>query len=473
MPELPEVETVRRTLEHQIMNEKITKVEVYYSPIIENVQVDEFINKINGQTFRSFHRYGKYLIFIFDSVSLITHLRMEGKFFIKPIDEIRSIHEHIIFTLASGRTIRYHDTRKFGKMVLIESTNINEIMKYPSLKKLGPEANTTNVTFDYLYNKLTKRHDSIKVALLDQEVMAGLGNIYVDEVCYLSKLHPTMSCDLITKDDVNNIIKYSKEVLDKAILAGGTTIRSYTSSLGVTGRFQLSLHVHSREGETCYECGTTIVKTFVGGRGTYYCPKCQMIRRPMVIGITGGIATGKSSVSKYITNKGYTVISSDEIVKKLYDLQRVKDLIKNTFGNMYITNNKINKELLGQLVYNNKEMRIKLNELIHPLVKERINNYVAHSNEPIIFIDVPLLYEAKFDSLCDKVIVVYTNPITNIIRLMTRDGISEEYANIKIKSQMSIDEKCEKANYIIDNSDELCYTYKQIDKVLEKIKEAK
>ena len=472
MPELPEVETVRRTLEHQIMNEQIIQVEVHYSPIIENINVHEFCDQLINQTFRSFHRYGKYLIFVFDTVSLITHLRMEGKFFIKPTNEIRSIHEHIIFKFNSGKTLRYHDTRKFGKMVLVNSTNINDIMNYPSLKKLGPEANS-DFSFDYLYDKLKKRHDSIKVALLDQEVIAGLGNIYVDEVCFLSKLHPTMSCDLITKEDVENIIKYSKEVLDKAILAGGTTIRSYTSSLGVTGRFQQSLLCHSREGEKCYNCGITIIKTFVGGRGTYYCPKCQELRRPKIIGITGGIATGKSSVCKYLLDNGYSVISSDEIVKKLYESQKVKDLIKNTFGDIYIKNNKIDRNELGKLVYNNNELRIILNNLIHPLVKERILNYINHSNDSVVFVDVPLLYEAKFDDICDEVIVVYTNPYTNLIRLMIRDNISEEYANIKIASQMSLDEKCEKANYIIDNSNELCYTYKQIEKVIEKIKEAK
>lgn len=470
MPELPEVETVRRTLEHQINNETITEVEVYYSPILENVDVDTFKNKLKNQTFRQFKRYGKYLIFIFDTVSLITHLRMEGKFFIKPVDEIRSIHEHIVFTFSSSITLRYHDTRKFGKMVLLETTNFDEIMKYPSLRKLGPEANTINVTFDYLYNKLTKRHDSIKVALLDQEVMAGLGNIYVDEVCFLSKLHPTMSCDLITKEDVENIIKYSKIVLDKAILAGGTTIRSYTSSLGVTGRFQLSLLCHSREGEKCHVCNDTIIKTFVGGRGTYYCPTCQKLRRPLVIGITGGIATGKSAVSNYL-KKNYLVISSDELVKKLYDTQKVKDLIKDTFGADYITNNKINRDTLGKLVYNNEEARTKLNNLIHPLVREKIMSTISHCSDSIIFIDVPLLYEAKFEDLCDKVIVVYCNPITNLIRLMTRDEITEEYANIKMASQMSLDEKCQKADFIIDNSDELCYTYKQIDSILCKIKE--
>ena len=129
----------------------------------------------------------KYLVFIFNHVSIISHLRMEGKFFLKSIDDPIIKHEHIIFYFESGRTLRYHDTRKFGKMALIHSTSWNEIMSYPSVKKLGPEANTTNLTKEYLYSKLKKLKEPIKSALLNQEILAGLGNIYVDEVCFMAK----------------------------------------------------------------------------------------------------------------------------------------------------------------------------------------------------------------------------------------------------------------------------------------------
>lgn len=470
MPELPEVETVRRTLEHQILNEEIKDVKVYYDNIIENVSTDEFIKKLKGECITKINRYGKYLIFIFNHVSIISHLRMEGKFFLKDENEPKEKHEHIIFEFVSGRTLRYHDTRKFGKMALISSININDIMEYPALRKLGPEANC-EVSPQYLYNALKMRHEPIKTALLNQEVIAGLGNIYVDEVCFLSKIHPHTSCCYITFDDVENIIKNAKLTLDKAITEGGTTIRSYTSSLGVTGRFQVYLHVHTKEGCPCEICNTTIKKMVVGGRGTYYCPNCQKEIKPYVIGLTGGIAMGKSIITKYLVNNDYYVIDSDEIVKSLLKEEKVKASIANLFGEEFITNNTIDKGKLAKLIFQNESKRQQLNSLIHPLVKEKIKHKIKQSSSKLIFVDIPLLYEASFDDLCDKVIVIYTDYDTNLKRLMERDNIAIEYAKSKIASQMDIEIKKEKANYIIDNSHDLCYTYKQLEEILKTIKE--
>lgn len=469
MPELPEVETVRRTLEHQIINEEIKDIKVYYDKIIENVSKDEFVTKLIGEAITKINRYGKYLIFILNNVSIIAHLRMEGKFFLKDVNEPVEKHEHIIFEFKSNRTLRYHDTRKFGKMALINSTDMSVIMNYPSLKKLGPEANQ-NVSEEYLYNALVKRHEPIKTALLNQEIIAGLGNIYVDEVCFLSKIHPHTSCTFITKNDVATIIKNAKTILDKAILAGGTTIRSYTSSLGVTGRFQVYLHVHTKEGSPCDVCGTIVKKMVVGGRGTYYCPNCQKEKTKLAIGITGGIAMGKSEVTKYLKSHQYEVVDSDEIVKNLLKEQKVINQIKELFGDDYIENEKVNKVKLGQLIFTKEDERLKLNNLIHPLVKEKIKNKIKQAKGEIIFLDIPLLYEASFDDLCDKVIVVYTDYLTNLERLKRRDQIDDEYAKNKIASQMDIEIKKQKANYIIDNSHDLCYTYKQIEDILQRIK---
>ncbi len=471
MPELPEVETVRRTLENKIIGEEISNVEVFYSPIIENISKEEFKELLLNEHINKINRYGKYLIFIFDNISIISHLRMEGKFFLKNKNEQRDYHEHIIFTFKSGTTLRYHDTRKFGKMALLKTTNMEEIMEYPSLKKLGPEANTDKLTVNYLYNKLIVKHDPIKVALLNQEILAGLGNIYVDEVCFLSKLHPEMPCNKITIEDVTNIINNSKYVLTGAIKAGGTTIRSYTSSLGVTGRFQLNLHVHTKAGEPCENCNNIIKKTFVGGRGTYYCDNCQKERIPLVIGITGGIASGKSTVVKYLKNNGYNILDSDEIVKKLLTTKNVIEQIKKQFGEEYIYNNKVDKTKLASLIFNNKEEREKLNAIIHPLVKLKLTEGIKYSIDKIIFLDIPLLFEAKFEDICDKIIVVNIDKQINIKRLMTRDNITYDYALQKINSQMNLEEKISKADFIIDNSKDLCYTYNQTKDIIDKLEE--
>jgi len=272
LPELPEVETVKETLKNLIINKTIRDIDVFYDGIIKDISVEEFKKYLIDKTFTNIKRQGKYLIFILDDIALISHLRMEGKYFIKSTLEDRSKHEHIIFYFTDGSTLRYHDTRKFGTM---DIRNIEDIYDTAPINKLGPEPFDKKLTVSYLSAKLKNKSIPIKSALLDQTIITGLGNIYVDEVLYRCKLNPITKSNTLKKADLSNIIKYSSIVLDKAIKLGGTTIRSYTSSLGVTGRFQNELNVHTLENEPCKVCKTPIVKTKVNGRGTYFCPKCQ------------------------------------------------------------------------------------------------------------------------------------------------------------------------------------------------------
>lgn len=268
MPELPEVETVRATLENEIKNEVIIGIDLYYSKLIQN-ELKWFIKSILNQKIHRIDRMGKYLIFILDDYAMIIHLRMEGKFFIKtdePIDK----HEHVIFQFESGRNLRYHDVRKFGTISLLD---INTYLDEYPLIQLGKEPK--NLEYHHFFEMIKNRKTSIKQILLDQHIIAGLGNIYVDETLFLSKIHPTRVASSITLEDAKHIIFSATEVLDKATKLGGTTIRSYTSSLGVHGRFQNELNVHMKQGEPCPVCQTEIIKMKVGGRGTYVCPKCQ------------------------------------------------------------------------------------------------------------------------------------------------------------------------------------------------------
>ncbi len=470
MPELPEVETVRRTLEHQILNETITGVDVYYDGIIQNPNKNYFKERLTNQTIHKISRYGKYLFFILTDVTIISHLRMEGKYFIKSDQEIVAPHEHIIFHFKSNNTLRYHDTRKFGTMRVVETTSYEALLKEPEIAKLGKEANDLSFSRDELYAKLQNKTMTIKQALLDQSIICGLGNIYVDEVCFLSKLAPTTSCLKITKYDCGVILTNARTVLEKAILAGGTTIRSYTSSLGVTGRFQLNLYVHTKAGESCLNCQSIILKTRVGGRGTYYCPTCQKENRPLVVGITGGIATGKSVVSTYLLEKGYNVIDTDQISRSLTsESEEIKNKIKSAFGNDYFDQNGLNRKKLGSLIFTNREANAKLSAIMHPVIKQIVIDKINQATEPIIFIDVPLLFESGFDDLCHKIICVVTEMPIVIKRLITRDQIDEQMALNKINSQMDLKLKEEKSHFIIDNSKELCYTYSQIDKILSRL----
>ncbi|MGD9909117.1 MAG: DNA-formamidopyrimidine glycosylase [Candidatus Izemoplasmatales bacterium] len=271
MPELPEVETVRRTLENILVGKSIVKTVVFYDKMLVNKTKEEFDSLLRGKKILKIGRYGKYLIFYIGDMKLISHLRMEGKFFIKPETSEVEKHEHLLFYLDDHTTLRYHDTRKFGTMELL-----NEFEETTSgLLTIGLEPFEEGFTYEYLKKKIGKTNRAIKTVLLDQKNVAGLGNIYVDEVLFLSKIYPEKLASSLKPKEIKEIVKNAKIVLEHAVLLGGSTIRSYTSSLGVTGRFQNELYVHMRKDEPCKICGSMILKTRVGGRGTYYCPQCQ------------------------------------------------------------------------------------------------------------------------------------------------------------------------------------------------------
>ena len=264
MPELPEVRTVASVLRKNLLNKKITNIKIFYPKMIELESLD--FNNLIGKKLTSIDTKGKYLIFTFEDLYLVSHLRMEGKYFIKKLDDPIEKHEHIIFEFGD-LSVRYHDTRKFGRMILIKN-----LKDYKSLNKVGKEP--FDITKEELKNNL-KSKLPIKELLLDQSVMAGLGNIYVNEVLFASKINPLRLGETITLDECQIIINNSVRILNKAIKYGGTTIKSYTSSLGVTGHYQDYLMVHKKEGEPCKICNTKIINIKVGGRSTYYCPNCQ------------------------------------------------------------------------------------------------------------------------------------------------------------------------------------------------------
>ncbi|MBR3310402.1 MAG: DNA-formamidopyrimidine glycosylase [Solobacterium sp.] len=267
MPELPEVETVLRTLESRIKDKKILACRIISRQII-NGDAEEFRKRITGETFRSFKRRGKYLLFIMDDLIMVSHLRMEGKYFIQKPEEPLIKHTHAVFCLDDGTELRYNDTRRFGRMELIPYDS-----DLRSFHDLGPEP--FDEAFDLCYfNKYTAgRKTPVKSLLLDQEFVAGIGNIYADEILYACGIRPGRSCGRLTQKNKQDIIDQTRRILQEAIAAGGTTIRSYTSSLGVTGLFQLQCMVHSQK--QCRICGTDIKIRRIGGRSSYYCPLCQ------------------------------------------------------------------------------------------------------------------------------------------------------------------------------------------------------
>ena len=272
MPELPEVETVKNSLKIKLIGKEIKKVDIYYENIVEYPKVEEFKKEIKNQTINDLDRYGKWIIFILDDYYLLSHLRMEGKYFFKTKKDKIGKHEHVVFTLNDDTELRYMDVRKFGKMHLIKKEDIKKIGPFI---KMGLEPWNKELTVKYLQEKYRTKKTPIKTVLLDQSIIVGIGNIYADEILFLSHINPLKKANRLTDDELNYIIKYTREVLEKAIKKGGTTIRSYTSVDGVHGLFQQELFVHGKENRKCKECNTSIEKIKVGGRGTYFCPTCQ------------------------------------------------------------------------------------------------------------------------------------------------------------------------------------------------------
>lgn len=270
MPELPEVETVKESLKKQVLNKTITDVFVYYDKIIEYPSVEKFKQEIKNQKIIDVKRRGKWLLFELDNYYLLSHLRMEGKYFFRNVGDLVSCHEHISFVLDGKIELRYHDTRKFGRMYLLDK----EIaFNQKPLNELGKEPWDETLTVSYLKEKIKNKEIPIKTILLDQGIITGIGNIYDDEILFKSKINPLKKGKDITENELEEIIKNTKIILEKAIKLGGTTIKSYTSSEGVHGRFQSELLIHTKD--VCPICNSKVTKIRINGRGTYYCEKCQ------------------------------------------------------------------------------------------------------------------------------------------------------------------------------------------------------
>lgn len=266
MPELPEVETVRRTLKNFIIGKKIKQIRVHYDKIVVG-DTKIFVESLKGQTMRDIDRVGKYLIFILDRQAFISHLRMEGKYNIAEASKPLNKHEHITFQFSDDTELRYQDTRKFGRLELVNKETYRQDLP---LCKLGPEP--WDADPKELYSKIHKSSLPIKTLLLDQRIMSGIGNIYTNEICFNMKMHPLTPGKRVSKKRTAELIAVSKEILEKAIAQGGTTIHSFDAN-GITGLFQVQLQVHMQK--VCLVCNGAITKEMVRGRGTYYCKVCQ------------------------------------------------------------------------------------------------------------------------------------------------------------------------------------------------------
>lgn len=273
MPELPEVETVKRTLQQLVIGKTIKEVTVHWGKIIKLPDdVAEFCHILLGQTIINVERRAKFLKIFFNDFVLISHLRMEGRYGLfcesAPIDK----HTHVIFTFTDGTELRYHDVRKFGTMHLFlkgeEDTSL-------PLAQLGIEPFDERFSPEVLKELFQGTNRKVKVTLLDQTKLVGLGNIYVDEALFRSSIYPERIGKDLTTKEIKRLFREIKATLKEAIDMGGSSVKSYVDGQGKMGMFQQQLFVYGRKGEPCKVCGSTIEKMVVGGRGTHFCPKCQ------------------------------------------------------------------------------------------------------------------------------------------------------------------------------------------------------
>lgn len=272
MPEMPEVETVRRTLYPKVVGRRIDRVEIITPRQIYHPDSDTFRAELEGACFTDIERRGKYLLFKLRTLTLVGHLRMSGRLYLSTPEREREKHVHVVFHLDNGTELRYADQRKFGGFHLLGPRG--EGMP-PGLAALGPEPLSDAFTPAVLGAGLSGRKSPVKAALLNQAIVAGLGNIYVDESLYCARIHPERQAASLTTDEIARLHACIRSVLERAVAKRGTTFSLYFDGEGEEGDMYDELNVFDRTGEPCPACGAPIVKLAVAQRGTHVCPVCQ------------------------------------------------------------------------------------------------------------------------------------------------------------------------------------------------------
>lgn len=277
MPELPEVETVKRTLSELIRGKQIERAEARLPRIIQypdDLRRFEFL--LAGQRIQKVARRGKFLLIHLDDYVLISHLRMEGRYGLFSDGEPEEKHTHVVFYFTDGTELRYKDVRQFGTMHLYDK---GSEWNRPPLNKLGLEPLDDSFTLDAFRKKLSGRKTMIKPLLLNQELVVGIGNIYADEALFRAGIHPQRLVGSLKPAEVKRLYVSIRDTLKEAVRAGGSSVKSYVNGQGEMGMFQHQLSVYGRTDQPCKTCGQPIHKMVVGGRGTHVCSFCQRLPR--------------------------------------------------------------------------------------------------------------------------------------------------------------------------------------------------
>lgn len=269
MPELPEVETIKRDLGRIIIGKKIKDVEVKRTKTVKEPSVENFIKRVQNQEIKGVSRRGKMLILKFSNLYLIIHLRMTGQIIYGDKEQ----ESKVTFRLSDGKYLNFLDRRAMGEIRLI-----NNWQELPFIRKMGPEPLEKEFSLDKFQEILKGKKTHIKLLLMDQSFIAGIGNLYVAEILFRAKISPLRPTDNLNSAEIREIYLAIKEVLREGIKYRGSSVDTYRDAYGKKGNFAQRLQVYNRAGQPCFKCGTLIKKIDLGGRGTYFCPKCQPIR---------------------------------------------------------------------------------------------------------------------------------------------------------------------------------------------------
>jgi formamidopyrimidine-DNA glycosylase len=273
LPELPEVETIKRQLNKTIKKKKIRNVRTLYPKIIKGEEVKNLKKLLKNKVVQKVKRRAKLLfVELSGDFTLIFHLRMTGQLIFKNQNEQFDKHVHLIIYFEDGGRIYYRDIRKFGLIKLVKT---NEISNQPEVKKLGIEPLGNSLNISRLRGMMERRKAAIKALLLRQDLVAGLGNIYADEILFEAGILPKRKGGSLNKKENQEILNAIRKILKKAIKEGGTTFRDYVGINGKKGNYVKYLKVYRREGKHCFRCYSQIERIKISGRSSYYCPSCQ------------------------------------------------------------------------------------------------------------------------------------------------------------------------------------------------------
>ena len=273
MPEMPEVEIIRRYLDKVLIGQQIVKVDILLPRLIKWPGTERYRSMAIGSKILGMSRRGKYLLLLLDNGNeLVFHLRMTGRLVYEPDGLIRDRHTRLIFQLDGGGVLIYGDTRTLGAIYALPT---GEHWRIHGLYEMGPEPLTAEFSVDYLQQTAKGRKTVIKSFLLNQRYIGGIGNIYADEALFLAKIHPLRQAGSLSPAECRALHEAINTVIEAGIRDGGTTFRDYQNGEGKQGHHQDHLYVYNRKGECCSVCGTTVLKIMVAGRGTHYCPSCQ------------------------------------------------------------------------------------------------------------------------------------------------------------------------------------------------------